>query len=159
MNAGELITTAKDRVNNEEEEEEEEENDELVEKYANKFISNVLKPLNSVQLTSKSLNYFILVDGIDDLLLLAERVLFTSVASCAVLQFVSRVFLYFPHWLNLVVTCRRATEKAHLRRHLANVKYDRLVMDKCVNLTSCGAATSVGVKLQPKGYYYYYYFY
>lgn len=152
-----------DDVNNDENEDE----SELVEKLANKFIGNVLKPLNNMDMSDPKRNYFILVDGIDDLLLLSDRILdhknnsqlhdenntnsnvinnnsnkpkkhgkCATLTHTPILEFLNRVFLFFPHWLNLVVTSRRTTEKLTLRKYLPNLKYDRLIMDKCVNLNA-----------------------
>lgn len=138
----------------------EDETSELVEKLAGKFIANILKPLNNVDLAEpKRNNFFILIDGIDDLLLLRERLLSPQQKQheqqqekstknsetnsniyqnnpTLILEFLNRVFLFFPHWLNLIVTSRRTTEKNELRKHLTNIKYDRLIMDKCVNLST-----------------------
>lgn len=142
---------------------------EMVEKLANKFITNILKPLSNLELlitdtktpnnNSSRNNYFILIDGIDDLLLLSERLLNITTtttninqtnketkSSILILEFINRVFLFFPNWLNLILTSRRASEKFTLRKYLTNIKYDRLIMDKCVNLTN---ASSSSVMIKP----------
>jgi hypothetical protein len=108
----------------------------LVEKYSNKFIDNILKPLNNLQIIDPRRNYFILIDGIDDVLLQTERLLNNFGSRSPILEFLNRTFLFFPHWLNLIFTSKRGTEKLTLRKYLPNVNYDKLIMDKCVNLNS-----------------------
>jgi hypothetical protein len=114
---------------------------ECIDSLASKFIGNVLKPLNNVE---SGRNFFVLVDGIDDALLQHERLILvdsnsndsTSITSDGemILGFLNKTFLYFPPWLNLVLTSKRSTEKQYLRTRLANVKYEKLAMDKCFNL-------------------------
>lgn len=111
-----------------------------------KFIEDILKPLNQIAHVSK--NYFILVDGLDDCMIQKERIVlmrqehktkeFSELVyenGPAIMKFLSKIFAHFPPWLNLILTARRSTEKAHLRVHLSNVKYEKLSMDKCYNLS------------------------
>jgi hypothetical protein len=113
---------------------------ECVDSMASKFIGNILKPLNNIE---NSKNYFILLDGIDDSLLRHERLILSNDAGSGetincdgemILSFLNKTFLYFPPWLNLILTSKRSTEKSYLRTRLANIKYEKLSMDKCYNL-------------------------
>ncbi len=109
---------------------------ECIDSMASKFIGNILKPLNNIE---NSKNYFILVDGIDDSLLQHERLILSNETdlNCdgeMILSFLNKTFLYFPPWLNLILTSKRSTEKSYLRTRLTNIKYEKVSMDKCYNL-------------------------
>jgi len=134
---------------------EEDENDyteHYVSRLADDFIENVIKPINN---QTKEKNYFILIDGIDEAILYAERLSpkksftqsFLSPMSTGsrnsetklsaaemLLMFINKTFTSFPYWLNLILTVRPCNEKNILREHLTNLKYEKLIMDKCVNV-------------------------
>ena len=52
------------------------------------------------------------------------------------LMFINKVFSHFPNWLHLILTSKRCVEKNHFRKHLNSFKYDKLSMDKCVNVNA-----------------------
>ena len=111
-----------------------------VEKLSLEFIENVLKPLKNLELKSNEeteakviSNYFVLIDGIDDLSLQSQR-LGRKMAAEKILLFINKIFPFFPGWLNLIITARRCTEKKWLRNMLTNLKYEKLAIDRCVNM-------------------------
>ena len=142
--------------------------EEYVNKLAHKFIETVLKPIKSNEKLNKELekneitkNYFILIDGIDDALLQAQRLLPNNSKSFSInqkfpfkfktqaglnksyysqaemaLMFINKVFAQFPNWLHLILTSKRCVEKKYFRKHLNSFKYDKLSMDKCVNVNA-----------------------
>jgi hypothetical protein len=113
-------------------EEEEEEYENLgIEHYCEKFNKDILKKLHNFNISS---NFFILIDGLDDALLLSERLNDKSQQEnfdyC--LKFIKKSLCNFPKWLNLCFTCRRVTEKLHIRPrlNLMSNNYDRIQLDK-----------------------------
>lgn len=114
-----------------------------VDTLVDEFRENILLPLNNLDLMSKNANYYILLDGIDDGLLQAERLLTEyskpknkPSSTEMILIFLNKTFLHFPSWLNLILTSKRCTEKKYLRKYLPNIKYEKIAMDKCVNLNT-----------------------
>ena len=114
---------------------------ECIDSLASKFIGQILKPLNNIE---NSKNYFIIIDGLEDTILQHERLLLPQMPNdntdnCdgeTILKFLNKTFLYYPPWLNLVITSKRCTEKSHLRTHLTNIKYDKMSIDRCYNISA-----------------------
>ena len=51
-------------------------------------------------------------------------------------MFLNKTLPFFPNWLNLILTSKRCNEKLHLKKHLTNIKYEKLSMDRCVNVNT-----------------------
>jgi len=111
---------------------------------ANEFIENVLTPISGKKLK----NVFILIDGIDDIILQSERLVFDSkrennlTSAEMLLMFINKIFKSFPNWLNLILTCKNLNEKLYFKKYLFNLKYEKIIMDKSVNVDSILTTTT-----------------
>lgn len=54
----------------------------------------------------------------------------------------NKVVPFLPDWLTIIMTSKRCIEKSHLKRHLCTVKYDKLSMDRCLNVSSMMTSNS-----------------
>jgi hypothetical protein len=59
-----------------------------------------------------------------------------------ILAFINKTISSFPNWLNIIITCKRASEKKFVRKWLTNAKYDKLVVDKCISTSALSVAAS-----------------
>jgi hypothetical protein len=114
---------------------------------ANEFIENVLTPISGKKLK----NVYILIDGIDEIILQSERLLllFDSkkrennlTSAEMLLMFINKIFKSFPNWLNLILTCKNLNEKLYFKKYLFNLKYEKIIMDKSVNVDSILTTTT-----------------
>lgn len=130
-----------------------------VTKLANEFIENILKPVQNLKQQEKSL--FFLLDGLDEVLLHAERLEPSkSLGECLVyphniesstrlssaemiLMFLNRIFHFMPNWMNLILTCKPCNEANYLKKYLNSIKYDKMSMDKCISMDSLTPITSL----------------
>ena len=133
----------------------EEYNDHIINKYASKFNENVVNVLNnySNEIQKLNKNFYILIDGIDELLLYDQYLMGKNKTNKfnntddnnhsdqnfnIIFKFLNKIFLKFPKWLHLVVTCKRITEKQCVRnKYFNNIKnYFKLSIDTCVTLNN-----------------------
>lgn len=126
--------------------------DHIVNKYATKFNENVVvNVLNkySNEIAKLNKNFYILIDGVDELLLYDQYLMVKNRPVKSnndshnnqnfniIIKFLNKIFLKFPKWLHLVVTCKRITEKQCLRNKFFNIKnYFKLSIDTCVSLNN-----------------------
>lgn len=48
----------------------------------------------------------------------------------------NKVVPFLPDWLTIIMTSKRCIERSHLKRHLGTIKYDKLSMDRCLNVST-----------------------
>ena len=122
-----------------------------VTKLANDFNETILKQLEHLKMDQ---NYYILIDGFDDALMFSHRLeakksfsqnnnQLTSVEM--ILMFLNKTFSSYPHWLNLILTTKNCNEKLYFKKYLNNIKYDKMSMDKCVNIDPITPTTDLSL--------------
>jgi hypothetical protein len=120
-------------------------NDHIINKYVTKFNEDILNLLNKSnnEIIKQNKNFYILIDGIDELLLYDQYLTRQNLNNNnnnfnLILKFLNKIFFKFPKWLHLIVTCKRLTEKQNIRnKYFNNIKnYFKLSIDMCVSLNS-----------------------